>query len=405
MTDVALRHTDNGGEITAANGLLNLDDGLYGAVYLSLFGGNIDDSGSDGDKSRQWWGNLSELSPERKHRSETQNVLRSLPLVPASLRQIEDANKRDLAWMVPDVATADARATMPALNTVKMEIAIRVDGRTHHYSFTHYGQVEAAGDTRPLTPNGFDFGAGCACKGWWSCSPFFGGTVTTGGGGTTAEGVSDLSFDTNGDPRGADLGLGVAMPFTTTFGGETVITRASGTATYLETANPDVVDVASGDDPSFCAFGVWGGSGDNAAPIAWYGAGGEFDVPIMIQSGNLRSWRGDGSTSSGWTILEGGGSLFVTPVLWCVIRVGRTQYTFVQGELVGTITHTDLAAATMNQFINGEPLPTTPVFTGWCGGAVLQGIPNESTPVAMYWHLRRTLQNIISRYPGEGLVA
>lgn len=141
MTDVALRHTDNGGEIEATNGLLTLDDGLYGAVYLSLYGGNVDDSGSNGDKPRQWWGNLSELESAGTYRSETQNALRSLPLVPASLRQIEDAVKRDLAWMIPSPASAiDARCTMPALNTMKIECAITIDGNVFPFEFSEYGQ-------------------------------------------------------------------------------------------------------------------------------------------------------------------------------------------------------------------------------------------------------------------------
>jgi len=137
MTDVALRNTDDGGEITMENGLLVMDDGLYVAVYLSLFGGNVDDSGADGDKPKQWWGNLSEAEPENTYRSETQAALNSLPLVPASLRQIQDAIGRDLAWMVPDeVEAVDATVTMPALNTVKMTIELSVDGTKHVYDFT-----------------------------------------------------------------------------------------------------------------------------------------------------------------------------------------------------------------------------------------------------------------------------
>jgi phage gp46-like protein len=145
MTDVALRHTNDGGEIVAANGLLDMDDGLYGAVYLSMYGGNVEDSGSDGDKANQWWGNMSELEPEQTYRSETQHALRSLPLVPASLRQIEDAVKRDLEWMVPKPASAvDVRATMPALNTIKIEVAITIDGRVFRFEFTEYGTKPAA---------------------------------------------------------------------------------------------------------------------------------------------------------------------------------------------------------------------------------------------------------------------
>ena len=139
MTDVRLFNTDDGGEITVENGRFEMSDGLETAVYLSLFGGNEDDSGSEGDDRRQWWGNLGENEPSRQYRSETQHLLRALPLLPASLRRIEDAVKRDLGWMVPSPARAvDARATIPALNTVRIDVAVEVDGKTFPFSFTEY---------------------------------------------------------------------------------------------------------------------------------------------------------------------------------------------------------------------------------------------------------------------------
>jgi phage gp46-like protein len=140
MTDVYLFSTPDGGEIDANNGRLTMSDGLDTAVYLSLFGGNEDDSGSDGDARKQWWGNLSETDPPRQYRSETQHLLKSLPLIPASLRRIEDAAKRDLAWMVPSPARAvDARATIPALNTVRLELAVDIDGTVFSFTFTEHG--------------------------------------------------------------------------------------------------------------------------------------------------------------------------------------------------------------------------------------------------------------------------
>ena len=83
------------------NGQIVLCDGKYAAVYLSLYGGNDDDSGLDGDAHRQWWGNMDETDPARTYRSETQHALKAAPLIPANLGQFEDAAKRDLAWMMP----------------------------------------------------------------------------------------------------------------------------------------------------------------------------------------------------------------------------------------------------------------------------------------------------------------
>lgn len=126
MTDVLLRQTDDGGEITVDNGLTLMSDGLETAAYLSLFGGNDDDAGDAASERLQWWGNLDEVEASRTYRSETQNLLRSLPLVPSNLRRIEQAAARDLAWMLE---TAVARsvtvsASIPALNRVRIEVSI-----------------------------------------------------------------------------------------------------------------------------------------------------------------------------------------------------------------------------------------------------------------------------------------
>lgn len=125
MTDVLLRQSDNGGEITVEAGLVLLSEGLETAAYLSLFGGNEEDAGGDATEL-QWWGNLIETEPARIYRSETQHLIRSLPAVPRNLRRIEQAAARDLQWMLDTgVATAiSVAATIPALNRVRLEVII-----------------------------------------------------------------------------------------------------------------------------------------------------------------------------------------------------------------------------------------------------------------------------------------
>jgi len=140
MTDVVLENTSDGGEITITNGLFTMGDGLGAAVYLSLFGGNVEDGGADGDKPVQWWGNWSETEASHQYRSETQHLLKSLPLIPASLRRIEDAVTRDTAWMVPTPASAIAVVvTMPALNTVKIQIDVTVNGKVFQFIYVETG--------------------------------------------------------------------------------------------------------------------------------------------------------------------------------------------------------------------------------------------------------------------------
>lgn len=136
MTDVRLRQENDGGEITIESGLTEMSDGLETSVFLSLFGGNNDDSGLQGDDPKQWWANWNENEPAKQYRSQTQNLLRSLPLNTASLQRIEDAVYSDLSWMTESIATRiEVVATIPALNRVRIQLLVEVDGNVFPLSF------------------------------------------------------------------------------------------------------------------------------------------------------------------------------------------------------------------------------------------------------------------------------
>ncbi len=123
--DVLIFQTTDDGEIEIENGLVTMTPGLDNAVYLSLFGGNEEDPGGD-DRTQEWWGNLIEIDPTRQYRSETQHLLRAIPAVTANLRRIEDAARRDLAWVIPAgvASVVEVAATMPALNKVQIDVTI-----------------------------------------------------------------------------------------------------------------------------------------------------------------------------------------------------------------------------------------------------------------------------------------
>ena len=136
MTDVILTQTPDGGDITVTNAIVAMDDGISTAVYLSMFGGNWDDSGLKGDDSKQWWGNLIELDSKKVMRSQTQFLLSSIPAIPANLRRIEDAAKSDLAWMVSELsATVTVGASMPGLNQISISGVIEIDQEKTPFSF------------------------------------------------------------------------------------------------------------------------------------------------------------------------------------------------------------------------------------------------------------------------------
>jgi phage gp46-like protein len=126
MTDVLLRHTPDGGEITIEAGLVLMSEGLESAAYLSLFGGNRDDGADKSGERLQWWGNLDEPVPERTYRSETQYLMRSIPSVPSNLRRFEQAAARDLDWMITTglARRVDVQASIPGRDRVRLDITI-----------------------------------------------------------------------------------------------------------------------------------------------------------------------------------------------------------------------------------------------------------------------------------------
>lgn len=137
MTDVLLSHEPDGGNLTLTNGLFTLDNGIATAVYLSLFGGNDDDSGEERDDPRQFWGNLVEDEPARRYRSRTQFLLQSLPATTGNLRKVEGAVSDDLEWLKTEgVATfTGARASLPARNEIKIDIWVEIDGNVIPLTF------------------------------------------------------------------------------------------------------------------------------------------------------------------------------------------------------------------------------------------------------------------------------
>lgn len=135
--DVALRQIEEGAELECVNGQITLDEGLETAAFLSLCGGSDDDSGLDGDKPRQWWGNLLETDPARHLRSQFQFLLNTIPLTPANLGRFEDAAIADLTWMLDSglASFVGASASMPERNTVKVATKIEIQNRVFEPAF------------------------------------------------------------------------------------------------------------------------------------------------------------------------------------------------------------------------------------------------------------------------------
>lgn len=129
--DVLLTDTSEGGEITIDNGLVISDRSFTTAVYLSLFGGNIEDGGKvDNDKT--WWGNRLEGTKENeKLVSRFQSFIRTMALTSKNIALAEEAALADLDWMkqegIADEITADI--TSKDNSRIELTIAVRKDSK------------------------------------------------------------------------------------------------------------------------------------------------------------------------------------------------------------------------------------------------------------------------------------
>lgn len=137
MTDVLLKQTLDGGDVELVGGILATTDGFETAAYLSLFGGNEDDSGRTDDDPAQWWGNFTDPNATEHQRSETQHVLRSQPITSALIRALQIAAERDLAWMVDTgyARSVSATATIPERNRVRLVVEATTDAGVRRAEF------------------------------------------------------------------------------------------------------------------------------------------------------------------------------------------------------------------------------------------------------------------------------
>lgn len=134
--DVSLFQTDDEGEIIVEGGIVTMGGGLETSAYLSLFGGNEDDDGSQ-DNNATWWANLDEVDPTKEYHSETQNLLQALPATTGNLRRIEDAANRDLSWFITNkvASSVTVAASIPGINKIKLTIDIEAQGEESSFEF------------------------------------------------------------------------------------------------------------------------------------------------------------------------------------------------------------------------------------------------------------------------------
>jgi len=135
--DVKLFQTDDNGDIESIAGIITMSGGLEVAVYLSLFGGNQNDTARMGKKNNSWWGNRGEVAASQ-YRSATQNLLASIPATSSNLLKIQDSVIFDLAWLLNEgiASSVDVAVSIPALNAIHIDVIIQAQGVESEFSYT-----------------------------------------------------------------------------------------------------------------------------------------------------------------------------------------------------------------------------------------------------------------------------
>lgn len=98
MRDVWMFQTNDDGQVYAEDGDLVRTDGLETAAYLSLFGGNVEDDGTSGNRAA-WWGNAITGTESQHMTSRYQNFIEGREISSADLLRAEDLAMQDLSWL------------------------------------------------------------------------------------------------------------------------------------------------------------------------------------------------------------------------------------------------------------------------------------------------------------------
>ena len=123
--DVLVLDSVDGSEISIKNGLIMPDMGFRTAVFLSLFGGNEEDSG-DVKNRNTWWGNFVDAGKNEKLVSLFQAFIKTFPLTTKNLLIAEKKAEEDLKWFI-DEGIADsvsANITVQENNYINLNIVI-----------------------------------------------------------------------------------------------------------------------------------------------------------------------------------------------------------------------------------------------------------------------------------------
>jgi len=116
MEDLILYETGQGGELRSFDGELEMTEGFGSAVYISLFGGEKDDS---------FWANdlLFNGNDSEVIKSRTPESLQKYSLTKSNLSRIKTAVEQDLEWL-KEFATISVDLQLTGFNKLRINIKI-----------------------------------------------------------------------------------------------------------------------------------------------------------------------------------------------------------------------------------------------------------------------------------------
>jgi len=127
--DLAIIETGNGGDLVLSRNDLALQGGWGNMPYLAMFGGNkeaVTQVRLPGEQGLDWWGNtlLMENNPGIQFNSVLERRLDEVPVNSAGRIQLEQAIKKDLAFM-QDFARVSISVTIIADDRIRIDLSVR----------------------------------------------------------------------------------------------------------------------------------------------------------------------------------------------------------------------------------------------------------------------------------------
>jgi phage gp46-like protein len=143
--DLLLEDTPDGGDIRIDDGLFVSDRSFGTAVYLSLFGGNKEDSGRVQNR-KTWWGNtLRGVSENQKLVSRFQAIIHGLPMTMKNILDAEEAARLDLKWLTDEGIADEIITSGRPLSHSRFELKVQINAKGKSIFDNNYALFWKAG--------------------------------------------------------------------------------------------------------------------------------------------------------------------------------------------------------------------------------------------------------------------